>query len=642
VVVLPTAGVPSRIERLPDTVVDQIAAGEVIERPASVIKELIDNALDAGARSITVELEAGGRGSLRVVDDGHGMSADDLPLALTRHATSKLRSAADLVGIDTMGFRGEALPSIASVARVTIVSRRAEDAAGWKVEVEGGVVVASGPAGAPVGTSVTVRDLFWTVPARLKFLRSDATETSHIVETVGRVAMAHPAVHVRLASAGRALLDVPSAASPLARARELLGVRIGADLVEVVGEEHGVRVRAFLAAPEAAQATARGVQLFVGRRPVRDRGLLHAVAMAYGELVPRGRYPVAVVMLDVPGPGLDVNVHPQKLEVRFRDAAGVQAAVRHVLRRGVATASWSQGGAATLIQMTAVTSVVPPRVARADLAATYAAKISEQRLGRAAVTGPAATERPTGQGALDLAAPGSPDSAWSRQLRAALAARERPTGGDAPAIAPRAVEVRAPDAPAASPAPEVGGGFFAGLRFLGQLDATFLVCDGGAELVLIDQHVAHERVVLAGLRRAGAAAAVQRLLFPQTLALGPELVEIARAQRAALAALGFELVDGAAGVALAASPAGLRQPVEVVLRDLLLAARADPAAIAEGKALATVACHSAMRAGDALAPAEASALLAAMDAVDFREPGLHQRPVLLRLSVAEIARRFGR
>ena len=627
----------SLIERLPDAVVDQIAAGEVVERPASVIKELIDNALDAGAQAITVELEAGGRGALRVVDDGHGMGPDDLPLALTRHATSKLRVTADLVGIATMGFRGEALPSIASVARVTIVSRRQTDEAGWKVEVDGGVVVASGPTGAPVGTSITVRDLFWTVPARLKFLRSDATETSHIVETIARVAMAHPRCHLRLTSAGRVMLDVAPSEAPIDRVRELLGPRVATDLIETIGEEQGVRVHGFLAPPEAAQATARGVQLFVGRRPVRDRGLLHAVAMAYGELVPRGRYPVAIVLLDVPGPGLDVNVHPQKLEVRFRDAAGVQAAVRHVLRRGIATATWSHGAAPTLVQMTAVTSLVPPRPVRADLAASYAAKISEQRLGRSSTSARAGVVV-TGQGALPLtpAAAGDVgrDSVWSRQMRAALAARERPAPVDELALAPPVLD---------EPTPDTGHGFFAGLRYLGQLDATFLVCEGGGELVLIDQHVAHERVMLASLRRAGAVVAVQRMLFPQPIVLPAELLPVARQHQAALAVIGFELtgpVDGP--LALAASPSGLRQPADLVLRDLLAAAQVEPTAIGGAKALATVACHSAMRAGDALSGPEASALLVAMDGVDFREPGLHQRPVLLRLSVAEIARRFGR
>ncbi|HSN26916.1 MAG TPA: DNA mismatch repair endonuclease MutL, partial [Kofleriaceae bacterium] len=296
----------SVIAVLPDAVVDQIAAGEVIERPASVVKELVDNAIDAGARTITVETQAGCR-TLRVVDDGCGMSSRDAVLAFERHATSKLRAVDDLWGLPTMGFRGEALPSIASVARVVLTTRRRDDLAATRVQIEASKVLTVTEIGAPVGTCVEVTDLLYNVPARLKFLKGEATEASHITELVARIAMAHPSLHVRLRHNGRVALDVAPDRDALGRAQALLGARVAARMVGATGEEGGIRVRAFLGAPELAQTTARGVQLFVGRRAVRDRGLLHAIAMGYGELVPRGRYPVAIVMVDVPAGAVDIN-----------------------------------------------------------------------------------------------------------------------------------------------------------------------------------------------------------------------------------------------------------------------------------------------------------------------------------------------
>ncbi|MBA3461603.1 MAG: DNA mismatch repair endonuclease MutL, partial [Deltaproteobacteria bacterium] len=344
-------------------VIDQIAAGEVIERPASVVKELIDNAIDAGARTITVETAAGGRGLIRVTDDGCGMSARSALLALERHATSKIRSVDDLWGLGSLGFRGEALPSIASVSRMTITTRLGGELAATRIIIEASRIVSVTEAGAPAGTTIEVADLLHNLPARLKFLKGEATEASHITELIGRVAMAHPELHLRLKHNGRTSLEAPPDRDGYARAQALLGGRIAARLEAAHGEEDGVRVAAYLGAPELAQATARGVQLFVGKRPIRDRGLLHAVTMGYGELIPRGRYPIAIVHVDVPAGAVDVNVHPQKLEVRFSDATAVCAAVRHVVQAGVAAAPWrAELGHAGPIHMSALTTVAPPRL----------------------------------------------------------------------------------------------------------------------------------------------------------------------------------------------------------------------------------------------------------------------------------------
>ncbi|MBV8758724.1 MAG: DNA mismatch repair endonuclease MutL [Deltaproteobacteria bacterium] len=632
----------SVIAVLPDAVVDQIAAGEVIERPASVVKELVDNAIDAGARTITVEVSAGGR-TIRVLDDGCGMSARDAVLAFERHATSKLRAVDELWGLPTMGFRGEALPSIASVARVVLVTRRSEDLAATRVQIEGSKLLAVTEVGAPVGTCVEVADLLYNVPARLKFLKGEATEASHVTELVARIAMAHPSLHVRLRHNGRTALDLAPDRDALGRAQALLGARVAARLVSAAGEEAGVRVRAFLGAPELAQTTARGVQLFVGKRPVRDRGVLHAIAMGYGELVPRGRYPVAIVTIDAPPGAVDINVHPQKHEVRFADPGAVCAAVRHVVQQGVAAAPWRDEVAGP-VMMSAIASVAPPRLpldAPAQLSVTYAAQLRDaQRI------------RDTAQARLDFAAPARE---WVRDIKQQIrdaAPDERLAEGSSPVAAPNAAAAAhgAHDTPAGAWAsqPTSQPGFFARLRYLGQLDLTYLVCEADGELVLLDQHVAHERVELARLRAlSDHAVATQRLLFPTTIELPAPLVERAAALADALARVGYEVdAFGATSLAIKAVPGTLRHGDPATLLRALLAHDAgegepDGHELVD-RALAEIACHSVVRAGDPLTAADVEALLRALDGVDADVPNPHGRPVLLRLPLAEIARRFGR
>ncbi|HEY0479209.1 MAG TPA: DNA mismatch repair endonuclease MutL [Kofleriaceae bacterium] len=761
-------------------VIDQIAAGEVIERPASVVKELADNAIDAGAGSVAIEVAAGGRALVRVSDDGCGMSAKAAVLALERHATSKLREVDDLWGIASLGFRGEALPAIASVSRMTLTTRRAGDDAATRIVVEAGRLVSVTEAGAPVGTTVEVADLLYNIPARLKFLKGEATEASHITELVAKLAMAYPRLHVRLRHNGRTALDVPPDRDGFARAQALLGPRIAARMVPVAGEESGVRVTAYLGAPELAQATARGVQLFVGRRPVRDRGLLHALAMGYGELVARGRYPVAIVLLDVPAGAVDVNVHPQKLEVRFSDAAAVAAAVRHVVQAGVAAARWRDeaGGGAPVHLVGSMASVAPPALPFDGHAATQLAERHAQQMrsrqvslgfgpapelapvtdvppvpgaardwarrlreqtrasraeepravyqpggpasypglpsladpgawsreagGDAAMRGPHAADDPDGDGPLREAQRGGMDAHGSRtsdgpdcaaqagadtdthpsrsgddrrDARLAdahhglcageeldreaepnrsrswvLAAAAGAAVVDLPALPPRRFAAgTGPIAPQAS-------SFFSQLRYLGQLDLTYLACEGDGELVLIDQHAAHERVELARLRARHARdpgeprVAVQNMLFPVTIdATPPQLALVARVG-ALLAQVGFEVEPfGKATLAVKAVPAGIRhgEPAQLLrrlLRDWAEAGIPGEAELDErlDALLGEIACHSVVRAGDRLSPGEAEMLLRSLDEVDLTLPAPHGRAVLLRLPLSEIGRRFGR
>jgi DNA mismatch repair protein MutL len=680
-----------RIAVLPDHIVDQIAAGEVVERPASVVKELVENALDAGATHIVVEVEGGGRKSIRVVDNGSGMSPTDARLALARHATSKLRAIDDLYGlggIGTMGFRGEALPSIAAVSRLTLTSRTGDDLAATRLVVDAGRVIEQGEVGAPVGTVIEVRDLLHNVPARLKFLKGEPTEASHITEALARLAMSHPHVHFRLRHGGRTAIDVPLHSDGLARAQALLGTRVGRQLHTVEGEEGGIRVVAYLAPPELAQTTSRGAQLHVGRRAVRDRGLLQALVMGYGELVPRGRYPVAILHVDVPGATVDVNVHPQKLEVRFSDPQAVYAAVRHIVRRGIAEAPWledmAQVGSAP-VRMHAVAQVAPPQLApglgrhASDIAAGYAARAAQTLFGRQGDR--VAPRPPSGEPDREGDAgsrPGGAGRAGESTARWNLARPSAPLRRSEPAGAGRALdEVPFPLAPPASPsssasasassgpaprpavpdsapATEPENAFFSRLRYLGQLDRTYLLCESEGELILIDQHAAHERVAFQRLRDRyqERAVPVQRLLFPQSLELGTAQVAVAVEAAADLSAVGFEVevdpIRGPTALSVKAVPAGLRSgeaPTEV-LAELLdeLAEAGGSRAIEERSdlVLATIACHSVVRAGDTLSPHEAQALLDSMDGVDFRAHCPHGRPVLLRISIAEIARRFGR
>ena len=644
---------PAPIAVLPSTVIDQIAAGEVIERPASVVKELVDNAIDAGARTIAVEIVGGGRSLIRVVDDGCGMSAAEAVLSLERHATSKLRSVDDLWGLLTLGFRGEALPAIASVARLVLTTRLASELAATRVTVDAGRVADVSEVGAPVGTTVEVHELFRAVPARLKFLRGEATEAAHVTELVARVAMAHPELHLKLKYDGRVALDVPPDRDRLARARALLGPRVSARLVEVSGQDGAIRVHALLGAPDLAQTTTRGVQLFVGRRPVKDRGLLHAIAMGYGELVPRGRYPLAIAIVDVPAGAVDINVHPQKSEVRFADGNAVAAAVRHVVQAGVARAGWRVDAAAP-VMMTAITSVQPPALPDGGLATPLAQRYGNQlehardrgwaNVGAQAQLGFEPGPREWAQGIRDR-------SRSSRASEAAAHARAAYARTAAVAVAEPAPTLAFGSGPvehSAGERAELEPGYFAQLRYLGQLDLTYLVCEAGAELVLIDQHVAHELVELARLKVADAdhAVSVQRMLFPTTIDVAPELAKLAGDLRGVLAQVGYETDRSSDGtLALRAVPSGIRHGDPAELLRALLGRWAEDGAPSDAeqleRALAEIACHSVVRAGDRLSAGEAEALLRALDGVGDA-PNPHGRPLMLRLPLTEIARRFGR
>ena len=645
---------PSRIAVLPPELADQIAAGEVVERPASVVKELCENSIDAGAHRIEIDIDGGGRRFIRVADDGSGMTPAEARLALRRHATSKIRSADDLWGLGTFGFRGEALPSIAAVSRLTLATKMPGTTVGFRLTVEAGIETDAREAGIPDGTQIEIHDLFFNTPARLKFQKTEATETANVTEAVLRLALAHPEVHFRLRASTRQVLDLPAHRELGERVRAAFARRGAGALHEARGAEGGHDVRVFLAAPEEAATTARSTFLFVGRRFIRDRSLLHALALGYGALLEKGRYPLAALFLDVPGRDLDVNVHPQKMEVRFARAAEVYAAVRHVVAAGVGRAPWLPPTRGTLRVHTLPPSP-PVESDRESAAQSGQAKLGFRWQGpRPGWTGAEGAMRrrengsPPGWAAAD--APTDGGEAWQSLAVASSADGAGLGPGD--------------DTIGAAPAVLAPDGFFQSLVYIGQLQRTYLVCESAGELVLIDQHAAHERIAFERLRAALGKREIrrQRLLFPVPVELEPPLVlghETMEGVRETLEALGFEIEalatpsSGAAAsgrVLVRAMPELLKDAdPKPLLRDVLAqladgggAAAVDASSRRIDGVLATMACHSVVRAGDVLARPEALGLLAQLDAVDLRSHCPHGRPVLLRLPLGEIERRFGR
>jgi DNA mismatch repair protein MutL len=600
----------NRVRELPGTLVDQIAAGEVVERPASVVKELVENALDAGARRVRVEVRGGGRDWIAVTDDGCGMSAADARMALRRHATSKIASLDDLKGIRTYGFRGEALPAIASVSRLRLRSRSGDSPAAFELRVEAGEVREERATGAPAGTRVEVADLFAAVPARRKFLKSVNTEWGHIADWLARAALALIDVHFDIRRDDRAALVWPAAHDELDRVAAVIGEAEAAAFVPVAREEGRVSVHGYVSRPDRHRSTTAGIYLFVNNRPVRDRMLQHALVEVYRDMLPRGRFPAAVLFVDLPPGSVDVNVHPAKWEVRFEDPRSLHRLVRHAVRDAVGERRW----------------IAP--------AAPDAASLARERTADSASGLPGTWDR-GGHSAREHAG-GRSD--WVFALRDAT--RE---AGD-------------PGLPSSAPA-EPPRLRFGDMRLLGQLLATYLLLEAKDLLLLIDQHAAHERVLYERFRAEwiDRSVASQGLLAPLPVRLAPGPLAALLEAGDSLVRLGFEIeAFGEDTLAVRAVPALLadRDPAGLVrsLADELEAAGSAADALrVESRALeaadrifATLACHAARRKGEVLDPREQHALLDALDAIPWAPTCPHGRPVAVPIEIAEIERRFGR
>jgi DNA mismatch repair protein MutL len=608
-----------RIALLPVALANQIAAGEVVERPASVVKELVENALDAGARHVTIAVRGGGCAGILVRDDGEGMSRDDAVLAFARHATSKIRMSEDLIAIGTFGFRGEALASIAAAADVELVTRRAEEDAGTRVRTHAGVVSEVAAAGCPPGTQVQVQALFAALPARRKFLKRPATEFGHVAEAVSRLALGAPHVGVALDHDGRRALDLPPVAGPAERLIEVLGRETAAGIVGLEARGQAITVRAYLGRPDHSLASARLVLTYVDGRCVRDRLLTRAVLDGYASLLMRGRYPVAVVFLEMPPGDVDVNVHPAKAEVRFREAGEVY----RFLTRSIA---------GRLREALPLPGAAPPAPVGGGVGWSSE---RPRRGGAAPAAWPAAPWPPAGE--TDVRGP----AAVRESGPAYAGATGAPAGGEA-------VQGAAERVDGGAVADRRGG--FASLRVLGQVLDGYLVCASPRGLVLIDQHAAHERVRFERLRaQAGAGrVAAQRLLVPETLRLGARDVRALDGASDILGRLGFEGdVFGEETFVIRAVPALLADAdCGRVLRDLaaevgeLGAGRAGEDAV--DAVLARVACHSAIRVGRRLETAEIEALLRAMDDVAPSGYCPHGRPAYVEIDARALEHLFKR
>jgi len=593
------------IRRLPETLINRIAAGEVVERPASAVKELVENALDAGARRIIITLTNGGIDGIEVADDGHGMSPDQLRLAIERHATSKLPDE-DLSAIATMGFRGEALPSIGSVATLSLTSRPA-GADGWQLVVDNGRITHDAPASAAPGTIARVTGLFAAVPARRKFLKSPRSELSTCIDHLRRLAMARPDVGFRLLHEGRRLLDLPpqaddGPAATLARLSAIIGPDFAANAVGVDLDRDGIILGGLAGLPTYNRGVADHQYLFVNRRPVKDRMLVGALRGAYQDLLARDRHPVAALFLEVPADFVDVNVHPAKTEVRFRDAAQVRGLIVSGLRRALDAAGHRASTSATAAALSAFQPepFVPPFV-------------------------------PAAVGAAPL--PGH----W------ALAEPPR-LFSELPPAFPPAFASAAP-----APAPPAATQFPLGAA-RGQVAATYIVAETDDALILVDQHAAHERLTLERMNRALAGGAVpsQALLEPVIV----ELDEIAADRIAArcdqLAELGLSVeAFGPGAIAVRATPALLGAcDVRGLIIDLADDLAAFGAALSLKERLdavaATMACHGSVRAGRNLSLAEMNALLREMEATPHSGQCNHGRPTWVRLAKTDIEKLFGR
>lgn len=584
---------------LPPELANQIAAGEVVERPASAVKELLENALDAGARRCQVEIAAGGVGLIEVSDDGSGMSEGDATLAVERHATSKIASLAELGQVRTFGFRGEALPSIASVSRFSLVTRSRDSDAGVELTIEGGAAAATRPAGAPVGTRVTIRDLFFNVPARRKFLRSTGTESGHVTDVVEAAALARPDVSFTLVRDGRPVREWLSAPGRAERVAQVVG---DDDLTRCAGTRGPLTVEAFLGRPETARAGAGGLRVFVNDRPVRDRALALAVAQAYGSVLERGRYPRGVVYLDIDPALVDVNVHPQKSEVRFADPRAVNDALYSILSRELSTAF----------------SLPPAR---------------RWNPGRPAPPAPAPPPPP--EPTIEV---GDPWGLGGPEPVPPAPAYQRP---DEPLVA-----VQDSSRSPIRPSPEMR---WSNLRFIAQVRHTFLVCEADDGLYVLDQHAAAERVTFDKLRKAYRDSSVssQALLFPVVVDVTGAEADLVATRGDEIAAVGFDLrVRGPESISVHGVPKLLQKTSpERLVRDLLsevMRSGGRGFSDAVDLALATMACHGSIRAGDPLSPSEGTALLRALDGAEFAGHCPHGRPVVTFTSWHELDRRVGR
>ncbi len=596
----------TKIRILPEILSNKIAAGEVVERPASVVKELLENAIDAGSTKITIEIGQGGRSLIRVADDGSGMGHDDALLALERYATSKIADDPDLFSIRTLGFRGEALPSIASVSRLTIETREAGHDAGTRIEVEGGKIKSVAETGAPVGTMIAVRQLFFNTPARRKFLKTVSTEMGHIAELAACTALAWPDIRFVLIHNSKEVKSWPRAADPIDRTADVLGPEIRSSLHPVAFATGNIRLSGWIADPSVTRSTSQKIYTFVNGRHIRDRGMQYALFEGFRGRIMKGRFPVAALFLKLPPEEVDVNVHPAKHEIRFADSRQIYEAIRAAVAGAFASAREKPFRTA---------SVPPPgRVQESIPLFAHPSPPAFQTQPRTPDEPHAPKPQPPHEDPLPLIKPVKPQSAFTQTP---LWEKKR----------------------------------FSEFRVIGQFQNTYILCEHEGELILVDQHAAHERIVYERLKSGHSHAgqtAVQKLILPETFELGFKEASAIGEIIEELNQLGLEIEPfGGNTFVVKAAPVLLGQqeirPLIVEMAETINAVGHSPGlADVIDACLVLMACHGAIRAHQPLAPTEMKVLLSDLDRCENPFHCPHGRPTLVEWPVGEIEKRFRR
>lgn len=621
----------STIRILPEILSNKIAAGEVVERPASVVKELVENAIDAGSTRIIVEIEQGGRKLIRVSDNGHGMNRDDALLCLERYATSKIASDPDLFSIRTLGFRGEALPSIAAVSRFTLVTRKSDADVGTRIEVAGGQLKKVVDIGAPAGTLIEVASLFYNTPARRKFLKSINTEMGHIADTIASMALCRPKVQFRLIHNQRVVKDWAPATDPLDRTLDVLGATVKKELQPVERENEVAKVGGWVAVPRLNRSTARGIYLFVNSRWVKDRVIQHALFAGYSGRLMKGQYPVAVLFIGVAFDQVDVNVHPTKHEIRFVRQRQVHDTVRDAVTEALRQSD------PTYLQAVQSRDSSPPTPDRqqrvSDRLAVYTPPPVVSRPGGASRS--PRHQRPAGNIAP---APDSDRRPWASPPSSSTIAGVPP-----PVHSPRT----------SRPSEQASlwkKRYFSDLTVIGQYHGTYIICESDDGLILIDQHAAHERIVFEALKHQAEnqSPAVQRLLLPETIDLGFQEAQILETLAPELDRYGLEIEPFGGNTFVVKSMPTLLHSGEIPALITELVEKTAEIGIHAGlekildECLMVMACHNAIRAHQRLSEVQIKAMLGQLDGCDNPSHCPHGRPIWLRWRVADLEKQFQR
>jgi DNA mismatch repair protein MutL len=621
----------SKIRILPENLSNKIAAGEVVERPASVVKELVENALDANSDRITVEVKSGGRSLIRVADNGTGMNRDDALLSLERYATSKIYTDEDLFAINTLGFRGEAIPSIASVSKFEMITRQAAADTGTRVFVAGGSLKAVEEVGAPCGTMITVKQIFFNTPVRRKFLKTVSTEMGHVADTLARIAMGRPDVRFKLLHNGKAVKEWSASSDPALRVAAVLGTGIAGDLLPVNGEAPDVKVSGWVLSGKNNRSTSQGIYIYVNNRFVKDRVIRHAVIAGFSGRLMKGRYPVAALFVSVSPEKVDVNVHPTKHEVRFSNQRGVHDIIENAVAKALKASDRSGW------DYTPATAPSPG----ADPSDAFESP-------RFYPPGKSVAERSSGfkRERLSSSGPNSPSAAGEKVKESLnIAATEGlPLNNSRPADLSEFSRTSDKQDQLWESHP------FSKLKIVGQFHETYIVCESAQGLVLIDQHAAHERVAYEELKKAVAEkqAPAQRLLMPETLELGFREATALEKLLPALARVGFEIEPfGANAYVISSVPALLARaeaaPLvrEIVEKYVEVGIPDDPGKILD-PCIELMACHSVIRANQALTQDQSRTLLKQLDGCENPSHCPHGRPTWVRWSVKELEKLFKR